>query len=432
MKQFSSESGQATVFVAIFAGIVMVGFLAFALDVGYFFHEQRMAQAAADSAALVAAEEDGYGNTSNEQAAANAAAKLNGFDTTSSSNPATVTLTKLSSGYYAKSGTNPVPTTWIQANVSRPIPAFFLSGFKKTPTTMTVSAVAVAGEGETSPTCVCLESTGSQNLLMSNGSKLSAPACGVVANSSSSSAISIYGGSTLSALSLGTVSTTWDTGTNVYGGGSVSASTKVVQGTTSTCSPTMPTPPVDTNCSADPINSISGGGASYTVGPGSSYGTTQGGNTICYNSLSVGVNSDTVTLNPGIYVINGGYLTFSSGTQKGGSGVFFYLENGASVSIANSAKVTLSAPTSGTYSGVLIYQQPSDTQSLSIAGAANSSLTGAIYAPGAVVNLSNGSSTTVSSNIVSQTLNMSGGGTLNVTASANLGTLDITGARLSQ
>jgi Flp pilus assembly protein TadG len=432
MKIYRSESGQATVFVAIFAAIVMVGFLAFALDVGYFFHEQRMAQAAADSAALVAAEEDGYGNSSNVQTAANAVAKLNGFDTTLSSNPATVTITKLTSGTYSKSGTTPVPTTWMQATVSRPIPAFFLSGFKKTPTTMTVSAVAVAGEGESSPTCVCLEATGTQNLNMSNGSKLSAPSCGVVANSSSSSALAIYGGSTLSALSLGTVSSTWDTSSNVYGGGSVSASTKVVQGTTSTCSPAMPAAPVDTNCSADPLNSNGIGGSSYTVGPGSSYGTTQGGNTICYTSLSVAANSDTVTLNPGIYVINGGSLHFANGTQKGGAGVFFYLENGASLTIDNGANVSLSAPTSGTYSGVLFYQQASDTNAVSIAGGSSASISGAIYAPGAVVNMSNGSSSSVTSNVVAQTLNMSGGGSLNVTASTNMGTLDITGARLSQ
>jgi hypothetical protein len=418
--------------VAIFAGLVMVGFLGFALDVGYFFHEQRMAQAAADSAALVAAEEDGYGNSTNMQTAANAVAKLNGFDTTLATNPATVVITKLSSGTYSKSGSNPVPTTWIQASVSRPVPAFFLSGFNKTPTTMTVSAVAVAGEGETSPTCVCMESTGSTNLTMSNGSKLSAPACGVVADSSSSSALTIYGGSTLNALSLGTVSTTWDTSSNIYGGGSISNSTKVVQGITSTCSPTMPTAPVDTNCSADPINSISGGGASYTVGPGSSYGTTQGGNTICYNNLSVGVNSDTVTLKPGIYVINGGYLTFGSGTQKGGDGVFFYLENGASLTIDNSANVNLSAPTSGTYSGVLFYQQASDTQALSIAGGSSAVMNGAIYAPGAAVNMSNGSSSSITATVVAQTLYLSGGGTLNATAGTNLGTLDITGARLSQ
>ncbi len=82
MKKLRDESGQTLVFVAFFMGLLALGFVAFALDVGALFREKRMAQSAAQAAAVAAAEEVGYGNTANEQAVANAMAKLNGFDTT--------------------------------------------------------------------------------------------------------------------------------------------------------------------------------------------------------------------------------------------------------------------------------------------------------------------------------------------------------------
>ena len=80
-----------------------------------------MAQSAAQAAAVAAAEEVGYGNTANEQAVANAVAKLNGFDTTLATNPATVTLTTPAAGNFTGS--------YVQATVSMPIHTTFLGAF---------------------------------------------------------------------------------------------------------------------------------------------------------------------------------------------------------------------------------------------------------------------------------------------------------------
>lgn len=94
LRILKSESGQATILMSLFMGLVMLGFLAFALDVGYLFHEKRVAQAAADAAAVAAAEEVTAGNSVTSTLvvnAANVASKLNGFDTTLATNPATVT-----------------------------------------------------------------------------------------------------------------------------------------------------------------------------------------------------------------------------------------------------------------------------------------------------------------------------------------------------
>jgi hypothetical protein len=185
------------------------------------------------------------------------------------------------------------------------------------------------------------------------------------------------------------------------------------------------------------LSNYGNGGSSYSVGPGGASPTiTQSGSVVCYNSLTVGTNGDKVNLNPGIYVINGGSLHFESGSgnasNTGGSGVFFYLVGNASLTIDNGANVNLTAPTSGTYSGILIFQDPADTQALSIQGGSNTSFNGAIYAPSSNVNLANGSSNAISADLVAKTLTMAGGGTLSSTASSNFGSLNISVAKIGE
>jgi Flp pilus assembly protein TadG len=460
----NKESGQSTIIAALSLSLVTIGFLAFAIDVGYMFHEKRMAQAAADAAALAAAEEvtyDGSGTIgADAQNAANAAATQNGFNTSAGTNPATVTLTSQGSGNYSNAGSTAAPSTWIQAQVSEPIPTFFLRGLLPGKTTLTVSATAVASGGQSSPTCVCLEGASGQDLNMSNNGKLDAVNCGVTADSSSSNAIGIVGSANVCASSLAAVASSWDNSGNINNGGSIGGNgctVKVIQGLTSACKPPMPAAPTynSAQCTNDPLGSYGNGGSSYTVGPGSGNGTTQSGNTICYKALTVGANGDAVTLNSGIYVISGGELHFESGANNksnlGGNGVMFFLTNGASIVIDNGANVNLVAggnsqngggtatSISSTYNGILVFEDPGnggadagDTQAVSVQGGSNTYLNGAIYAPLAALTLGNGSGSNVNSNIVAQSLTMNGGGTLNVTASANLGTANSSVAKLSQ
>ena len=173
MEKLRDESGQTLVFVAFFMGLLALGFVAFALDVGALFREKRMAQSAAQAAAVAAAEEVGYGNTTNEQAVANAMAKLNGFDTTLATNPATVTLTAPTTGNFTGS--------YVQATVSMPIHTTFLGAFSHGMVTVPVSATAIAGGGISTQTCVCM--TG--NLSVTSGSTLNATGCGIFDDSSS-------------------------------------------------------------------------------------------------------------------------------------------------------------------------------------------------------------------------------------------------------
>ena len=422
------EAGQTTVVMALFLGTFLFGFLAFAVDVQYLFHAKRLAQAAADAAALAAAEESMYG-ISAEQSAANAMAKANGFDPAASVNPATVTLTAPTTGVYSGS------SGYVQAIVTKPVPTFFINVLNHQPT-FTIAARAVAAANQTSPSCICLEAASGTGLSLANGSNLNATSCGVAVNSSSSNAITVWGSAVLNVQNLSTVSTTWNNSSNIKSASSISPSTKIIQGIAAACSPSLPPAPTydATQCTDDPYKHYHSGNSVYTVGPGAAYTNTQAGNVVCYNSLSVGFNSDSVTLNPGIYVINGGTLQFNNGSNGyanlGGDGVMFYLTNGANVTMANGTNVSLTAPSSGTYSGILFYQDPADANALNIQASASTTFNGSIYAPGAELDVSNGSGSSVNADIVAKSLYLSGSGTLNSTPQTNLGTLNGTVARL--
>jgi Flp pilus assembly protein TadG len=426
MKSLRDESGQTVVFVAFFMAVLALGFVAFALDVGELFREKRMAQSAAQAAAVAAAEEVGYGNTSNKQAVADAMAKLNGFDTTLATNPATVVLKTPLSGNFTGS--------YWQATVSMPIHTTFLGAISHGMITVPVSATAIAGGGISTQTCVCTTGTFS----ITNGSTLDAPGCGVFNNSSSSSSIQMSGGSTLTASSLGGASTGWYPGNITGNGDTINVPTAdIVQGVSTSCTPTLPAAPSYSSCATD---------------PGGSYGTFIWGpatasSTICYEALTVGANGSTCTLKPGIYVITTGALHFESGatclvgsgmcSNNGGNGVFFYLTGTASLVIDNGANVNLvsggatesgggTAPVVGAYDGVVVFQDPNDSSAMTLSGGSSSYMNGAIIAPNAALTISNGSSTAVMEGGISvNSLTLTGGAVVKAILDTNEGSLAV-------
>jgi Flp pilus assembly protein TadG len=422
MKILKDESGQTVVLMAAFMGLLALGFAALAVDIGYFFHEKRMAQAAADAAAIAAAEESVSGNTGNMQSVANSIAKMNGFDTTLASHPATVQINAppLYGSYAGNSG-------YVEVIVSRPVPTLLLGAFKHSNTAMTVAARAVSGGGQTAPTCICLEQPSGMGLNMSNDAQLSAVNCGVTVDSSSSDAVGVVGSAGINALSLGTVSTNWDNSSNVNNAGTISSTTKVVTGV-SACSPTVtpPTLPNGLPCYSNPIqgwtaaNNYTG---VYTL-PMSGESTASG--VVCYTSLDTS-DAASVTFSPGYtYYIQGDFTT-GGGAPITGNGVSFYI--GGTVDIANGVTANLTAPTVNGAPGTLFYAMGS---TVTIQGGSTSNFSGLMDAPNAAVTLNNGTGTTLNMDFVAQSLTMAGGATLNSYASTNLGTLNTSVAKLAE
>ena len=244
-RAFREGNGQSAVWLAVFLGMLALGFMALAVDTGYFFHEKRMAQSAADAASIAAAEEASAGEPGNMQAAANALAKMNGFDSSAPTYPATVQINSPPKyGNYAGS------SGYTEVIVSRQIPTLLLGVVNPSKATLTVGARAVSGGGQSAPTCICLEAGSGMGLNMSNDAQLSASNCGITVDSRAV----LRGGrgsAGINALSLGTVSTNWDNSSNVNNGGTISSTTKVVTGVQPAV-PRLPLPPCPTARRATP------------------------------------------------------------------------------------------------------------------------------------------------------------------------------------
>ncbi|MDE2303609.1 MAG: hypothetical protein KGK11_13730, partial [Sphingomonadales bacterium] len=161
--------------------------------------------------------------------------------------------------------------------------------------------------------------------------------------------------------------------------------------------------------------------------------------TACFSGMDI---KGTVTFDPGVYYINGG--SFNAGAQANisGSGVTFILtsnnagSNGSSVATINmngGAQVNLTAPSSGTYSGILFYQDRRASAGVtnSVSGNSSSLLQGAIYTP--KQNLQFTGNTGMNSNclqLVAVDVTFTGNSTISNVCPSNSGTKAISGVHI--
>jgi hypothetical protein len=135
-----------------------------------------------------------------------------------------------------------------------------------------------------------------------------------------------------------------------------------------------------------------------------------------YGGLTI--NGD-IVMNPGVYIISSGNFAYSNGNlDLSGTGVTIYL-NAGSISGGNGgASVNLSAPTSGNFQGILVYQARGNSTQLSIqAGNHPTNYNGTIYAPNAPVDLRGGGNLGVAGNFIVSSLSMNGNTSLDMTTS---------------
>jgi len=378
---FCDQSGQTTIVIGL-ALFSICGMAGLAADVGTLFKTKRVLQTAADAGAIAAAAEAKYNN---DNTAALAVASLNGV--TNGSNGYTVTETITASGY--------------KVVASQAAPTFFMKLFGLS--TMNVSATAVGNNGPASGCIYTLDPSGIDVGLTGTGS-LTMPDCGVVIDSASSNALNLSGGAVISAQSIG-----------IVGGYNQSNNSQVnpipVTGIAAASDPlSYITAPSFSSASCLPDPHLTSG--ANTIGP------SVAGGVICYNGLSIS-SGGTTTMNPGVYVINGGMSMTGSGTVSG-SGVTIYLAppNG-SLSLTGSGALLLSAPTSGTYNGILFYQDKADTNSMKVAGSSGSIIQGIFYAPNAPLSLQGASGSQIYADLVVHALSIAGNNTLKNYAQVN-------------
>jgi hypothetical protein len=136
----------------------------------------------------------------------------------------------------------------------------------------------------------------------------------------------------------------------------------------------------------------------------------------------------TVTLDSGLYIIDGGRLRANASTVIEGHGVTFYLVNGATSHLNGSATLDLSPPTTGPYSGLTFFGSRSGSAlAHQVNGNSGSIVEGAVYFPSAHIEFSGNSKTSGGggcTQVIGFTIELTGNSSLRSTCAAS-GTRDV-------
>lgn len=342
---FTNERGSTAIIVAVAMPVVMAG-AAFGVETSFWYYKDMQLQAAADAAAYAGALEKraGSGRTTVEQAATNVAI-ANGFRQaigTAALNSPPLTGTHVS----AKS---------VEVLLQENTPRFFSSLFLTTP--VIIKARAVASYEDAGSACIlALHKSASKAALFSGSSTSKFLGCSVMANSLANDAVTVQGSGKLETSCIYSVG-----GVSLTDGGTKLDECKTAQiGVSPVADPYggVAAPEIPETCQSD---------SGSTLQPGKYCG-----------GLTL---KGTVTLSPGVYVISGGDFKVNANANISGTGVMIYLTGGARVGMNGNSTVKLSAPTTGTYSGIVFFGDRTDTGATknSFNGTADSQLTGALY-----------------------------------------------------
>jgi Flp pilus assembly protein TadG len=335
--------------VAVIFGLSLlplIGLSAMAVDYSRASVMQARAQAALDAAVLGGAAQPA---SSRVQVATNSFS--GNFSPFTGITAPTPTFTTNADGSFSGSATFTVPTT-LGATIGIPS------------VTVAVSATAIAKTTSSTTNNVCilvLDPSSAQTLLVNSGVNLNAPKCEIDVASTNTTAAMINS----SLPNVGSVCIAG--GYTLNGGSTVNNISKNCKTATDTIAGTIPSPTVGA-CTISNQN-YSG---TVNLSPG----------TYCGNFNFNG--SGTLSLASGVYIFSGTHWNLNSGWSITGSGVTFYFADSSSyIQFNSNVSVNLSAPTSGTYSNVLMFE-PSGLSKSSFAVDGTSTghaLQGLIYLP---------------------------------------------------
>jgi Flp pilus assembly protein TadG len=406
----------------------LLGILGLVIDAGYGYYIKQVAQAAADSGALAAGTAINNSispsidqttttscpaNPTNDSFAGIAClyAQTNGFGATNNQSVA-VTIGK---GAAAGVSNN----YWVSVTATQDFPLSFLHMLGYSTATVRASATSgVIGSGPSGGCIYVLDASKSGAFTASGGQSLVRSDCGIYVNSSSTSALTVSGGATVTA-----------SGVNVVGSSNINGGSTVT-----------PSPTNGASVTPDPLASLAApsvGNCDYTSVKISTKVSLSPG--VYCNGITINAGGD-VTLASGNYILNGGGLTISGASSVNGSGVFFY-NTASGYSFApltmsgGTATINLSAPTSGTYEGILFFGDRNITSASknAITGGTNVTLSGSVYVPSQQLVFSGGSTTNpMTLALIADTLEVSGGSYLKKDATGQLTGIGASHAMLIQ
>ena len=395
------EEGNVLVVVALSMAAIL-GFLAFALDVGNALVVKRQLQTAADAAAIAGALEIQQCAAPACSAMQTAAAKS--MEENGLANPTVLTSCASSAGTSLALTVNNGPcalgasdpnfgnTSYVEAVVTKQQPLIFarIMGVK----TLTLSARSEAGFGPPSACVIGLDPAAPQTILSNGNSDLEAN-CAIADDSESGTALMVNGHATL-------ISTGNNKGISVVGGDLINGN-PTVSPTPTTDASSVPDPfsqlPAPASSSCNYSNYSVNGRATTTLYPG----------TYCGLNINGGAN---VTLSPGIYVMNGNTV-INGGSTLSGSGVMLYIASGQWI-MNGGSHVDLVAQTTGTYAGILFFQSRTDNSQFIVNGDATSAWQGALYVPDGQLLLNGGSNVAAYTFVVADTILVNGNDTFTI------------------
>jgi Flp pilus assembly protein TadG len=430
MKSIKSQKGQALIIIAL-AAVVLFGFAALTIDGSRSFSDRRHAQNTADTAALTAAL--AKIRNQNFTDAARARAASNGYDNNGVTNFVTVNNPPAYGPYAGNS-------EYIQVVIKSHVPTTFARILGWTQFTNTVDAVARAKGstvlgGTSLPALAACKKDGTPFTGSGNGT-LNVVGSGIFSNSTDT-------GCPNGAIKLGgTITYTVDGGYSSPGTACTVGGVPPVTTTSAAqidCSTLYNYPPPAFTCSGTPSPMLIGN--EYQPGTYNSLNPPPGGNysfapgnycfngNVTFNGGSLTANNVNIRMNSGEFSTKG-TSTFTCSNMvfhsAGGSGIsfnggvnnctetIFYLETGG-VGVKGNSDSTFKAPTSGTYTNLLIYLPLGNSSAISINGNSGSKIYGSIIAVSSHVELNgNNNSDGLHTQIVSDTIGFNGNGTTKI------------------
>jgi Flp pilus assembly protein TadG len=376
---WKDQRGSIAVMTAVCL-IVLTGFLGFAIDAGSWEVARRGMQGAADGAAYSA--ESAYVATSTTLTPAaeaiNVVTQAEGItaqlgyvggasvlNSPGAQNGAT--LVTVTVNQPPKSGPNTGIATAIEVIVTQPQPRIFSGLYQAADPAVSARAVAAKKPGSGNGCVLALNNggAGAGTITVHGTGDLNAPNCDIAANSTSNTPIAMNGKNALITTPCAATA----------GGSPGDTGTGTLDLTNPKCtSITTGSPTADPYASVTPPATAPGPCIALPA-------TNKAVTGECFTSVNI---TTTYNFPSGVYYIAGNFSISGGATVTNSpGGVTFIIYKPGVLSITGNGNTTFTAPTSGTYKGIVFFGDRAGTPALvnQIAGTVNVSITGAIYFP---------------------------------------------------
>lgn len=388
------EHGAIAVMFALMLPVI-VGLIGLGVEVGLWYSVKRNLQGAADAAAIAAAYEISDGSSSATIAStAESDASRNGYNT--SIGTITVNIPPTSGSY--TTNTNAVEVILTETRT------MLFGNVISDSADVTISSRAVALSGGDGDACVlALNTSVAKALEFSGNSAINTAGCIIASNSSASDSIKISGSANVTADSLQTVGDY-----TTQGSATLNVTSAPATNASSVTDPYADlSVPSYSGCDETEFKNTPG--STDTISPSST--TTP---YVFCDGLDV---KGTLNLDPGIYVVDGGTFNVNATATITGTNVTIILTSSsgsdhAKYTMNGSATINLSAPSSGDYSGILMYRDRTATdEDNTLNGNASAIFNGALYFPSSTLKFEGNSSSGGGSctQLIADTIQITGG-----------------------